>query len=385
MDHSLLNTYAFLPVIMKRGSGVYLYDTFEKEYLDFGSGIGVNSLGYSNVSITNNIINQIIKLNHTSNIFLNDTIINLSNKLTALSNMSKVFFSNSGAEANECAIKLSRKYSFSKYKDKNRTTILSLEKSFHGRTLATLKLTGQEKFHDYFFPFPEGFKYTKANDIEDFKSSLTPDVCAVILESIQGEGGVIPLGLDYVRKVYEICKSKDVLLIFDEVQCGIGRTGKLFGFNHFDVIPNIITLAKGLGGGMPIGAVLCDSTLEDAFSPGDHGSTFGGNPVCASSALAVLERFEDDSLLNSVSNLGKLAFDILKENKKIISIRGRGLMIGIETKFNSSEVQKEALKEGLIVLTAGPNIIRLLPPLILTEKELIKGCKILLKVIDRME
>ena len=279
LENSLMDTYSPFPIVFTKGIGNYLYDTLNNKYLDFTSGIGVNSLGYCDKDLTDTIVNQAKNLLHTSNIFLNDKNTVLSNKLCSISKMSKIFFSNSGAEANEGAIKLARKYSYDKYKTENRSTILTLEKSFHGRTLCTLKATGQEKFHKYFSPFPEGFKYTKANDIKMLKESLTPDVCAIMLEAIQGEGGVNPISYDFVKEVFKLCKEKDILIIFDEVQCGIGRTGKIFGFNHFDVLPDIITVAKGLGSGVPIGAFMCNEKLKDVFSPGDHGSTFGGNPL----------------------------------------------------------------------------------------------------------
>ena len=226
MEHSLMNTYSPLSPVLEKGEGVYLYDTNGKKYLDLTSGIGVNSLGYNNSKWTSAIEKQIHNLQHCSNIFLNPTTIELSNKLTKLASMSKVFFANSGAEANEGAIKLARKYSFDKYGE-GRNKILTLKQSFHGRTITTLKATGQEKFHKYFFPFPEGFDYVEANNIEDFKSKLSNDVCAIIMESIQGEGGVHPLTKEFVQTVTSLCEEKDVLVIFDEVQCGIARTGKL--------------------------------------------------------------------------------------------------------------------------------------------------------------
>ena len=295
--------------------------------------------------------------------------------------MSKIFFSNSGAEANEGAIKLARKYSYDKYKTENRSTILTLEKSFHGRTLCTLKATGQEKFHKYFSPFPEGFKYTKANDIKMLKESLTPDVCAIMLEAIQGEGGVNPISYEFIKEIFKLCKEKDILIIFDEVQCGIGRTGKVFGFNHFDVIPDIITVAKGLGSGVPIGAFMCNEKLKDVFSPGDHGSTFGGNPLCTSAAITVVDKILNDKFLGEVTKKGDKLFSILKTSKNIVDIRGLGLMVGIETKFKASDIQKKALDKGLLVLTAGENTIRLLPPLTISFEEIEIGANILLDII----
>ncbi|MFR3910302.1 MAG: aspartate aminotransferase family protein [Clostridium paraputrificum] len=382
MEHSLMNTYSPLSPVLEKGEGVYLYDTNGKKYLDLTSGIGVNSLGYNNSKWTSAIEKQIHNLQHCSNIFLNPTTIELSNKLTKLASMSKVFFANSGAEANEGAIKLARKYSFDKYGE-GRNKILTLKQSFHGRTITTLKATGQEKFHKYFFPFPEGFDYVEANNIEDFKSKLSNDVCAIIMESIQGEGGVHSLTEEFVQTVTSLCKEKDVLVIFDEVQCGIARTGKLFGYNHFDVNPDIVTLAKGLGAGLPIGAILCNQKTSSVFNPGDHGSTFGGNPVSCAGAIVVLDEICNEGSYASIEKKGQLVKTLLNNSSssKIKEIRGKGLILGIEIEGSSSEVQKKAAEKGLLVLTAGPNVIRLLPPLIISEDELSDGINTLISCL----
>ena len=382
MEHSLMNTYSPLSPVLEKGEGVYLYDTNGKKYLDLTSGIGVNSLGYNNSKWTSAIEKQIHNLQHCSNIFLNPTTIELSNKLIKLASMSKVFFANSGAEANEGAIKLARKYSFDKYGE-GRNKILTLKQSFHGRTITTLKATGQEKFHKYFFPFPEGFDYVEANNIDDFKSKLSNDVCAIIMESIQGEGGVHPLTTEFVQTVTSLCDEKDVLVIFDEVQCGIARTGKLFGYNHFDVNPDIVTLAKGLGAGLPIGAILCNQKTSSVFNPGDHGSTFGGNPVSCAGSIVVLDEICNEDTYASVEKKGELVKTLLNNSSssKIKEIRGKGLILGIEIEGSSSEVQKKAVEKGLLVLTAGPNVIRLLPPLIISEDELSDGINTLISCL----
>ncbi|WP_252226594.1 aspartate aminotransferase family protein [Clostridium sp. ZBS2] len=379
----LVNSYNFLEPVMSYGDGVYLYDTNNNKYLDFTSGIGVNSLGYNHKDWVEATTSQLKTLQHNSNIFYNNATIKLAKKLTEISNMSKVFFANSGAEANEGAIKLARKYSYDKYGN-GRNKILSLVQSFHGRTITTLKATGQEKFHQYFYPFTEGFDYVKANDIEDFKNHLTSDVCAIMLEAIQGEGGVLPLDKGFIQKVVKICNENDILIIFDEVQCGIARTGKMFGFNNFDVKADIVTVAKGLGGGLPIGAVLCSKKVENVFTPGDHGSTFGGNPVVCSGALVVLDKLCNKNSFYEISEKGNYVKDILKQsnNSHILSIRGMGLMIGIQTDILPSLIQKEALKKGLLVLTAGKDVIRLLPPLVISKSELKKGLDILLDVLN---
>ena len=381
----LMNTYSPIPISFTYGSVSYLFDSNNKKYIDFTSGIGVNSLGYNNTAWKNAIVSQLNSFQHLSNIFTNTTTINLAKKLTNLSNMSKVFFANSGAEANECAIKLARKYSFNKYGN-HRGTILSLKQSFHGRTLATLTATGQDKFHNYFFPFPSGFNYVSANSIDDLKGKLTSDVCGIIMEAIQGEGGVHPLNKEFVIKACELAKEKDVLIIFDEVQCGIARTGNLFGFNEFGVNPDIVTCAKGLGGGLPIGAVLCNDKLSNTFVPGDHGSTFGGNPVVCAGAIEVLNELCNTSSYNSIYNKGQLIKNTLTaSNLSIIKeVRGSGLMIGIEIDGDSSVFQKKALENGLLVLTAGKNVIRLLPPLNISEEEIDEGLKILISSLKKL-
>ncbi|NFO86834.1 aspartate aminotransferase family protein [Clostridium botulinum] len=382
----LINSYNFLEPVMSYGDGVYLYDINNNKYLDFTSGIGVNSLGYNDEDWIQATTTQLKTLQHNSNIFYNNTTVKLAKKLTETSNMSKVFFANSGAEANEGAIKLSRKHSYDKY-GYGRNKILSLIQSFHGRTITTLKATGQEKFHQYFYPFTEGFDYVKANDIEDFKNHLSPDVCAIILEAIQGEGGVLPLNKNFVQEVVRTCNDNDILVIFDEVQCGIARTGKMFGFNNFDVKPDIVTVAKGLGGGLPIGAVLCSKKIDNVFMPGDHGSTFGGNPVACSGALVVLEKLCNENSFDEIYQKGNFVKDILKKsnNPHILSVRGSGLMLGIQVDIPPSLIQNEALKKGLIVLTAGKDVIRLLPPLIISKNQLHEGLCTLLNVLNSIK
>lgn len=377
-----MDTYKHLPVVFTHGKGCKLYDTNSKEYLDFTSGIGVMSLGYGNENWIKAVEAQLEKVVHTSNIFLNIPVVQLAKRFVTASNMAKVFFCNSGAEANEGAIKLARKYSFDKY-GKGRSTIITLKKSFHGRTITTLKAGGQEKLHKYFYPFTEGFKYVEA-DIEELEKSIDSSICAIMIEPIQGEGGVYPLKEEFVHKIFDIAKEKDILVICDEIQCGIGRTGKMYGFNNYDVCPDIISTAKGLGGGLPIGAVLCNEKLKNTFSYGDHGSTFGGNPVCASGALEVLNIITKDSFLEEVREKGNFIKNYFKDkvNKNILEVRGIGLMLGIEIKGDSSEIQKKALEKGLLVLTAGSTVVRLLPPLIISKEELEIGLNTLYKVID---
>lgn len=380
----LMNTYTPLPIEITYGQGSYLFDKNNKKYIDFTSGIGVNSLGYNNAEWKNSIISQLNNFQHLSNIFTNDSTVSLAKKLCELSGMSKVFFANSGAEANECAIKLARKYSFNKY-GKGRGTILSLKQSFHGRTLATLTATGQDKFHNYFFPFPTGFNYVTANSIDDLEEKLTSDICAIIMEAIQGEGGVHPLDKDFVLATYNLAKEKDILIIFDEVQCGIARTGNLFGYNNFNVEPDIVTCAKGLGAGLPIGAVLCNENLSTTFQPGDHGSTFGGNPVICAGAASVLNQLCNTNSYSEIIFKGELIKEtILNENLEIVkAVRGLGLMLGIEIDGDSSILQKKAVENGLLVLTAGKNVVRLLPPLNISVEAIKEGLKILIYTLKQ--
>ncbi|MDO5518124.1 MAG: aspartate aminotransferase family protein [Clostridium sp.] len=381
----LMNTYSRLDPVITKGEGVYLYDQDNNKYLDFTSGIGVSSLGYCNPKWIEATSAQLGTLAHSSNIFLTEPSVKLAKELTEKAGMKKVFFGNSGAEANEGAIKLARKYSFDKY-GKGRSTVLTLIQSFHGRTITTLKATGQDKFHQFFYPFTEGFNYVKANDIDDFKEKLTSDVCAIMMEAIQGEGGVIPLDKNFVQEVMKICKEKDILVIFDEVQCGIARTGKLFGYENFDVKPNIVTVAKGLGAGLPIGAFLCDEKLEDVFKPGDHGSTFGANPVVCSGALVVLDELCNEKSYTEISSKGAYIKELIENshNPQVVDVRGIGLMIGIKVKCSPSLVQKECMKKGLFVLTAGKDVVRLLPPLVISKEELKSGIDIILDVLNNI-
>lgn len=378
----LMSTYSYLPVNLIKGDGVYLIDDNNKKYIDFTSGIGVNSLGYNNTKWVDAIKESVSTLQHISNIFLHETTLNLAKKLTEISNFNKVFFCNSGAEANEGAIKLARKYSFDKY-GLNRNKILTLKNSFHGRTLATLTATGQDKFHNYYFPFPDGFDYFEPNNIKDLLNKLDSNVCAIMIEAIQGEGGVNTLNADFVKDIYKICKENDIILIFDEVQCGIARTGKLFGFEHFNVKPDIVTIAKGLGAGLPIGGFLCSEKLSETFNYGDHGTTFGGNPVICSGALVVLNELCNENSFKDINSKGNYLMELLKDiNSPLIKdVRGMGLMIGIEVTVSPSDIQKKALDKGLLVLTAGKNVVRLLPPLVISKEEIEEGFEILKDIL----
>ncbi|MGL5615201.1 MAG: aspartate aminotransferase family protein [Sarcina sp.] len=380
----LINNYKVSDIIIDHGIGSCLYDIKGKKYIDFTSGIAVNSLGYGNEEITTAIYNQASKIIHNSNLFINENTIETAKLLVELSNLDKVFFANSGAESNECAIKIARKYSYDKY-GAFRNKILTLKDSFHGRTITTLKATGQEKFHQYFYPFTEGFIYGEANNVENLKEIIkeNTDICAIMIELIQCEGGVIELKSNYIKELREICNNKDILLIIDEVQTGIGRTGKVFAYEHYEIKPDILTLAKALGNGIPIGAVVCNKKTSSVLSFGDHGSTFGGNPLATAVAKVVLNKISNKEFLREVNEKSQYILRELNniESDNIIELRGKGLIIGIEVKGNLNNYIEKAKERGLLLLTAGKNTLRLLPPLIITREEIKKSINILKEIL----
>ena len=300
-DH-VMATYARFDVVVEKGDGATVWSPEGKEYIDFTSGIGVNSLGYGNLKWADAIYRQALKMQHMSNLFYTEPGAALAKELTARSGLSMVFYSNSGAEANEGAIKLARKYSFDKY-GPGRHKIVTLLQSFHGRTITTLAATGQDSFHNYFFPFTEGFVHARANDFSDLKDKAAGDVCAVMLEIVQGEGGVLPLALEYVKKVEAFCREKDLVLIIDEVQTGVGRTGTLFAFQQYGLAPDVVTFAKGIAGGLPMGGILANEKCAGVLTAGTHAATFGGNPISAAAALEVLSQLTPE-LLESVTKKG---------------------------------------------------------------------------------
>lgn len=303
-QENLMPTYGRFPVALVYGKGAVAVDTEGKEYIDFTSGIGVNSLGYCDDGWVSAVAKQAGAIQHMSNLYYSPVQTSLAAELCRLTGFGRVFFCNSGAEANECAIKLARKYSADKY-GKQRTEIVTLVNSFHGRTVTTLAATGQDVFHEHFWPFTEGFSYARANDFESLLSCVTENTCAVLIELIQGEGGVMPLEKEFVRKTAALCKEKDILLMIDEVQTGVGRTGSLYCYEQYGIEPDVITSAKGLGGGLPIGACLCASRLGEVLGAGMHGTTFGGNPVSCAGGLEVLQRVAKDSFLRSVEEKGR--------------------------------------------------------------------------------
>ena len=374
-------SYGRYDLVLDSGSGRQAVDENGKKYIDFGSGIGTNSLGYCNENWVRAICDQAHKIQHTSNYYYTKVQADFAKALCETAGYTDMFFGNSGAEANECAIKIERKYSFDKY-GKGRSNIITLVNSFHGRTLCTLSATGQDVFHNYFFPFVEGFVNVEANNIEDLRSKLDDTVCAVMFEYIQGEGGVMALQQEFVDEIYKLCAEKDVLTIADEVQTGVGRTGKFLAGDNFGKKADLTTLAKGLAGGVPIGVCLSGEKCANVLTAGTHGSTFGGNPISCAGGLAVLETVNKPGFLDEVARKGAYIREKLLPSPEVASVSGMGLMIGIELKNKKAgDVVKAALDKGLLLLTAKTKI-RLLPPLTITYEEIDKGLEILLGLLN---
>lgn len=357
----IANTYARFPLGIVRGEGARLFDADGKEYIDMQSGIAVNTFGIADSSWVEAVTSQLKTLSHTSNLYYSDPCVDLAELLCEKTGMKKVFFSNSGAEANECAIKTARKYAAEK-KGAEYSTIITLKNSFHGRTITTLAATGQDVFHQDFQPLTPGFVYASAEDPEEVSRLAKEYPCAAIFfELVQGEGGVFPLSCEYVSALCDIARREDLLLMVDEVQTGNGRTGKLYAYMHYGFMPDIITTAKGLGGGLPIGATLLGDKVENTLGVGMHGSTFGGNPVCCAGALNILSRL-DESFLKSVEEKSDYLMGRLRNAEGVKSVSGLGLMIGIETERDSTEVIADCMKNGVLVIKAKSKV-RLLPPL----------------------
>lgn len=377
----IVNSYKRFDAVLTEGKNATVKDEEGHPYIDFTSGIGVNSLGFCDPEWVAAVQKQAATLQHTSNLYYTQPDALLAEKLMQVTGMARVFFANSGAEANEGAIKVARKYSADRY-GVARTTILSLVNSFHGRTVATLEATGQDVFHKNFFPFTHGFVYAKANDLDDVKAKLDDTVCAIMMEPVQGEGGVCPLEISFVQDLAALCKERDLLLIADEVQTGVGRTGTFLACEQFGVQPDVVTLAKGLGGGLPIGAVCCSEKTKEVFGYGDHGSTFGGNPVVCAGAKVCVDRISDPAFLASVQEKGDYIRKALADVPEIESITGMGMMLGLKLRTKvSGEVAAACLKQGLMVLTAKEKV-RLLPPLNISKEELDAGLAILKQVLS---
>ncbi len=383
-DHQyVMQTYGRFDVAIDHGQGATLYGLDGKEYIDFSSGIGVNSLGYGNEAWVAAIVEQAVKLGHISNLFYSQPYVDLAETLTQRAGMSNVFFANSGAEANEGMIKLARKYSFDKY-GKGRGTIITLKNSFHGRTITTLSATGQDVFHNYFFPFNDGFRYADAT-LDGVEAVAGHDVCAVMLELVQGEGGVFPMDRGFIHDLAVLCAERDWLLLIDEVQTGVGRTGTLFAYQQYGVLPDVVSFAKGIAGGLPFGGIMANEKCREVLTPGTHATTFGGNPVCAAAAKAVIDIL-DDTVLAQVQEKG----DYLRAAIEGLDLpclgwtRGLGLMVGIQVRgdFVNKDLAARLMDAGLLVLTAGNNVLRLLPPLLITRAELDKGLKIMKETLE---
>ena len=372
------NTYKRFPVEIVSGKGASLIDEAGKKYVDMGAGIAVNTFGMADDEWIGAVTAQLAKFQHTSNLYYTEPCAKLAKMLCERTGMKKVFFSNSGAEANECAIKAAREYGITT-KGEEYYNIITLENSFHGRTMATLSATGQAVFHEHFGPMLAGFIHTPANDCEALEKAVEENkVCAIMFECVQGEGGVMPLTKEFVAKISELAKKYDLVTIADEVQTGNGRTGMLYAYMNFDIVPDIVSTAKGLAAGLPMGATLFGEKTADIYKPGMHGSTFGGNPVCAAGAVNVISRLTDD-FLSEVSAKAEYIKNALEGAKGIKTVSGMGLMIGLETEKEAVQVVAEAMERGVLLLTAKKKV-RLLPPLSITFEELEKAVEVIKEV-----
>ncbi|OGW51084.1 MAG: acetylornithine aminotransferase [Nitrospirae bacterium RBG_19FT_COMBO_42_15] len=385
----IMNTYNRFPVVFIKGRGAKLFDSDNREYLDFVAGIAACNLGHCHPKVTVAFQKQAQRLVHISNLYHNEPQIKLAKLLVENSFADKVFFCNSGAEANEAAIKLVRKYAKEKLKG-NRFEIITMEKSFHGRTMATITATGQEKVQKGFEPLLPGFKYAPFNNIDAVKKAINKKTAAVMVEPIQGEGGVNIPDNDYLKKLRRLCNDEGILLVFDEVQTGMGRTGRLFAYEHYNIEPDIMTLAKALGNGVAIGAMLARDSVAEVFTPGSHATTFGGNPLACSAAVAALETIMEDGIMfEDCVRMGDYLIKGLKELKKeysfIKEIRGKGLLIGMDLTIDGKDIVMESLKDGLLINCTMDKILRFLPPLIVTKEEIDSMLEILYGVLKRMK
>ncbi|NLM19620.1 MAG: acetylornithine/succinylornithine family transaminase [Clostridiaceae bacterium] len=379
----IANTYNRFPVVIKYGKGSLVYDENDREYIDLSGGIAVNTFGFADQEWIDAITNQLQQVQHTSNLYYTEPAVKLAELLCGRTDMQKVFFSNSGGEANECAIKVARKYA-ADLKGQDHYTIITLENSFHGRTITTLAATGQAEFHQDFTPLTPGFVYARANIFSDIEKLAEQNKCAAImLEVVQGEGGVNSLNQEYLDQVADFCKKNDLLLIIDEVQTGNGRTGELFSYMNFGLKPDIVTTAKGLGGGLPLGATILGNKVQNTLTPGTHGSTFGGNPVCCAGAINILQRIDND-LLSEVKQKSEYIINALKNAKGIKSVTGLGLMLGIEVERNNQDIIQECIEQGVLVISA-KNKVRLLPALNIPQDTLTQAINILKRICAKTD
>jgi len=385
-DQYLMGTYARQPISIVRGRGTKVYDLEGREYVDFVGGIAVNLLGHGHPDLVLAVQKQAAQLIHTSNLYYTEPQVRLAQMLVDHSFADQVFFCNSGAEANEAAIKLARRYSHDKY-GAGRFEIITMKQSFHGRTMATLTATGQEKVQKGYEPLVPGFSYVTFNHLAELQHALTDKTAAIMLEPIQGEGGVHVVSREYLKAVRELCTQRDILLIFDEVQTGMGRTGTLFAYEQLNVQPDIMTLAKGLGGGVPIGACLATAPVAKAFGPGSHASTFGGNPLACAAALAVFRVLRDGRVLDQARRMGEYLSKGLSECKDrhhlVRDVRGLGLLQGMEVEMDAKTVVADCLKRGFLVNAVGEHVLRFIPPLIITQPEVDRLLEVLSHIFDR--
>lgn len=376
----IMHTYGRYDVALKSGKGATAFDEDGKRYIDVSSGIGVNSLGYCDEGWIKAVTAQAGTIQHMSNYFYSQQASDLAEKLCTLTGLSKVCFGNSGAEANECAVKTARKYSFDKY-GADRNEIVTLKNSFHGRTVTTLSATGQDVFHNFFFPFTGGFAYAEPNSLDSLKAAVTDKTCAVMIEVVQGEGGVNILDKSYVKALAEFCAERDILVIVDEVQTGVGRTGKLFAYEHYGIKPDLITAAKGLGGGLPIGVCICGEKAEGVMTPSTHGSTFGANPVVCAGANYVLDTVSDPAFLKAVEEKGAYLEQKLRAIPQVKNVRRLGLMVGIEIDGDAHDIAVKCVQNGLLIITA-KDVLRMLPPLTITTGEIDEATEILKSTLE---
>ena len=383
-EQDLLHTYNRYQIVLEKGDGVYLYDTDGKKYLDFAAGIAVFAFGYNNQEYNDALKAQIDKIIHTSNLYYNVPSVSAAKKLAGISGMDRVFFTNSGTEAIEGAIKTARKYAYNK-DGRTDHEIIAMKHSFHGRSMGALSVTGNEKYQEPFKPLIGGVQFAEYNNLESVKALVNEKTCAIIMEPVQGEGGIYPAADEFIKGVRNICDENDIILIFDEIQCGMGRTGKMFAHQHYGVKPDVMTVAKAVGGGFPVGAFLTNEKAA-VLVPGDHGTTYGGNPLATAAVDKVLDMFETGNILENVNEVGSYLekkldeitgkYDFVKEH------RGKGLMQGIELDIPVGEVIVKAMEKGLITISAGSNVLRLVPPLVITEENVDEMTEKLTQVLD---
>ena len=383
-DKYFVHTYNRYKIVMDKAKGVYIYDADGKKYLDFASGIGVASLGYGNKKYTDAIKSQIDKIMHTSNLFYNEPAVLAAEKLVKASGLEKAFFTNSGAEAIEGALKMAKRYAYDR-DGKSDHEIIAMGHSFHGRTMGALALTGNEHYQKPFGPMISGIKFAEYNDLDSVKALENDKTCAIILEPVQGEGGIYPADKEFIEGIRKICDEKDILMICDEVQCGMGRTGEMFAFQNYNVKPDIIASAKALGCGVPVGAFVAGKKCCNSLVPGDHGTTYGGNPLVTSAVNAVFDIYEEENILENVKNVGayleEKLDELVNENKNIVLRRGKGLMQGLVLKTPVGDTINKAIEKGLLVISAAGNVLRLLPPLIITKENVDEMINILKECI----